>query len=142
MRERIVGIVLLVGAWACSGPLPSPVDASDVRLGAPAELQLRVGQEQRVPESVLRVVLDEVLEDSRCPVDVTCVWQGNLRAGFGIAAGSGPTVPFQLNTAVDPRIAEWNGVRVTIVSVEPAPHERTPIDPASYAVTIRVEGAH
>ncbi|MFH1764671.1 MAG: hypothetical protein ABIF09_10810 [Gemmatimonadota bacterium] len=45
----------------------------------------------RLEGSVLRFSFGEVLEDSRCPVDVTCVWAGNAKVVIGIAAGMGPS---------------------------------------------------
>ncbi len=88
---------------------------------------------------MIRLGFGEVLEDSRCPVDVTCVWEGNGKVVIGIAAGMGPTHALILNTSLDPRAVVWNGIRVTLLELTPAPHAGTDIPPEDYAVRLRLE---
>lgn len=45
---------------------------------APAtELVLRIGQSESLDADGLTMQFDRVVEDSRCPMDVTCVWAGD-----------------------------------------------------------------
>lgn len=52
--------------------------------GAPAgieadleqEFSLAIGQEARITGENLRISFKDVIEDSRCPLNVTCVWEG------------------------------------------------------------------
>jgi len=107
--------------------------------GHPQELVLGYGQEAAVRGTVLRVSFGQVLSDSRCPVDVVCVWQGNAEVELGIRAGMGPTHPLRLNTSLDPRYADWMGVRITLLELKPAPRSDTQIKPEDYTVRLRVE---
>jgi len=59
--------VILLG---CSG-VPSAVDA-----GIGEEVTLSVGQSIRINEEGLTITFDEVIGDSRCPRNVTCIWAG------------------------------------------------------------------
>ncbi len=104
----------------------------------PFEVVLRPGQEI-VVDAVFRVLFSEVLEDSRCPVGVSCVWEGNAAVRIGLTLGTGPTHPFTLHTSQQPRSAEHGGYRVTLVKVEPVPVAGSAIDPGAYRVTLRVE---
>ena len=106
---------------------------------ASTEMTLKVGQELPVGGSVVRILFARVVEDSRCPIDVVCVWEGNALVELGIRAGMGPTFPLQLNTALQPRAIEWNGVRVTLLEVQPAPRASQPTRPEDYVVRILVE---
>jgi hypothetical protein len=43
------------------------------------EFTLAVGDSARIGDSELVLMFDGVSEDSRCPRNVTCVWEGNAR---------------------------------------------------------------
>lgn len=103
------------------------------------EIVLRYGEEKQLPGTVLRVNFGYVLEDSRCPRDVTCVWAGNARVLVGIAAGSGPTHALELNTTLDPRSQDRLGVRVTLLEVTPEPTSGRSIPSSEYRVRLRIE---
>jgi hypothetical protein len=108
-------------------------------LNAPREVILGYGEEKSVGGSVLSVAFVRVVEDSRCPVDVVCVWAGNAVVELGIRMGMGPTSPLQVNTTLEPRFADWNDVRVTILELLPQPREGDPPRPEGYTVKIRLE---
>jgi hypothetical protein len=142
LRVSIIAIsstLLAVGATGCesSTALEQTPDAS--LLPASREVVLEYGDDIRLEGSVLRLSFGEVLEDSRCPVDVTCVWEGNGKVVIGIAAGMGPTHALILNTSLEPRSVVWSGIRVTLLELTPAPHAGTPIPPQDYAVRLRLE---
>jgi hypothetical protein len=107
--------------------------------GQPAEIELGVGEERLIPGTVLRIGFAGIAEDSRCPVDVTCVWEGNAAVEITVIAGSGPTQLRVLNTALEPRSMDFGGLRLTLVDVSPEPHEGEPIPPESYMVRLRLE---
>jgi hypothetical protein len=80
-----------------------------------------------------------VEEDSRCPTDVTCVWEGNARVAASVGPGAGqagPTHQLILNTAVEPKSGEARGVRVTLLEVRPEPVSTGQIPPEDYRVTL------
>jgi hypothetical protein len=55
---------------ACAGA-PGEVEA---RLGQ--EFSLPIGQEAGITGENLRISFEDVIEDSRCPLDVNCIWEG------------------------------------------------------------------
>ena len=66
--------VLLVMAWLASC---SP-GQSEVAVRLDEEFTLSVGQRVRVEGEDLRIEFLEVVADSRCPKDVTCIWAGQV----------------------------------------------------------------
>ena len=126
---------------ACHGATEPDVDRQGAYITGPVELTLVFGETVDVPGTVLSLSLMGVPEDSRCPLDVTCVWEGNAVVEVGLAAGSGPTVPLQMNTSLDPRSVDWGDVRVTVLALEPAPVSETPIPQRDYQATVRLEPA-
>jgi hypothetical protein len=77
---------------ACCGEL-EPVEAV---LGE--EFSLAKGQTALITGEDLEITLLEVLEDSRCPREVTCVWEGRVSCSVEFAAGDSPqaTDPYQM----------------------------------------------
>ena len=70
----------------------------------------------------------EVLEDSRCPVDVVCIQAGTVRLRARLSSGLGETEQiFELGQPITTEAEE-----VTLATVLPAPHTSVPIDPQSY----------
>jgi len=59
--------------------------ADEVRLGE--EFSLAVGQSASITGEDLTIKFVEVIGDSRCPKDATCVWQGEVTVAIEITAG-------------------------------------------------------
>ena len=136
---KMMVAMLFAALAACGDPAGPEVIPDTTVVPASTEMTLKVGEELPVGGSVVRIVFARVLEDSRCPIDVVCVWAGNAVVELGIRAGMGPTFPLQLNSTLEPRAAEWNSIRVTLLEVHPAPRASEPTRPEAYSVKIRVE---
>jgi hypothetical protein len=136
---RSAAAALAVLALGCGGKSTEPeVDANVTLLSAPTEIELRFGQEVQVGGSVLKVSFANVAEDSRCPADVVCVWQGNAGVEIGVRMGMGPTYPLRLNTTVEPRDARWQDLRFTLLEVRPYPRTDTPRKLEDYSIKLRI----
>lgn len=138
MKKLVWGAVM-VALTACAEATEPEVSADVAVVPAAAEMTLRMGQEAAVPGSAVKVRLLRVPEDSRCPIDAVCVWQGNAVVEVGIRAGMGPTVPLQINTDLEPHHADWHGVRLTVLELQPAPRAAEPTRQEDYTVRIRIE---
>jgi hypothetical protein len=57
---------------AADDALPPQTDGGPL----PADVHLHVGDTVTLDGGALQVSLEQVAEDSRCPMDVMCVWQG------------------------------------------------------------------
>ena len=102
-------------------------------------ITLRLGQELRAPDIMRTIAFLAVRHDSRCPTDVVCVWQGNAEVEIGVAFGEGPTVPYVLNTGLEPRSANPGTYQLTLVELRPAPVSTTRIPPTSYVASLRLQ---
>lgn len=107
--------------------------------GADTTITLAPGGEALPFGGIFGLSFLEVTNDSRCPRDVLCIWAGNAVARLGLRAGMGPTVPYALNTTLDPRSVVYGIYRVSLVGLEPTPLSTAAIPPGDYRVTLRVE---
>ena len=102
----------------------------------PASAGPTAGLGQVATVNGIRIRPIEVVEDSRCPALVRCVWEGRLvvRARMN---GSGWTQIRDFELGV-PQAVDWN--RVTLIAAEPPKAAPGEIDPRSYRFTFTATG--
>ena len=76
-----------------------------------------------------------LLEDSRCPASVRCVWAGQVRIGAEIMSRNGREVR---ELTSDKSVAVAGGM-LTLVAVEPPKVAPVATDPRAYRFTFRFE---
>ena len=82
--------------------------------GGPVDtlLTLAAGQEVRAPDGVMRIAFLGVRSDSRCPIGRrSACGRGTRKCEIGVAFGTGPTVPYVLNTGLGVRSVDLGHVR-------------------------------
>ena len=101
--------------------------------GEPTEL----APGQSVVIAAGRVTFEAITNDSRCPVDVVCVWEGEAVVRLRLdPSGEGPGRTVDLKTPGD-RSVPFGGMVVELLEVTPAPRSTQPIPSASYRVVVR-----
>jgi hypothetical protein len=129
-------VVALAGAAACR--TAGDADAPSAP-GAPAsrEVQLAPGESVRV--DALRVRFEGVSGDSRCPLDVQCVWEGDAVVVVTASEPSRPGAALELHTAGRfPREAVYGRYRVRLVSLAPQPREGVAVPDGQYRATLLI----
>lgn len=140
--------LLLFGCSATAAPSDpaSPKPPADSKLAKPdaeGRLTLAVsGQAEVAPGLVL--TLERVVADSRCPVDVTCVWAGEIRVAFSLEAPrtEAPRLEFELATTAPKAAAR--GLEFALLGALPVPRSTAKIAAADYRIEVgvtRVQGA-
>ena len=86
-------------------------------VGGAEALALGAGQERQLSGSAVYVSMGNVTEDSRCPADVTCIWQGNAAVTIGMRTGSDPATTYTLNTTTSPTRISALGYEVRLDSL-------------------------
>ena len=71
MRFSLLAVLLLLLLLAACGG-----EAGEVKANLGQEFSLSMGQTVSIQDEELKLRFLEVISDSRCPKDVTCVWQG------------------------------------------------------------------
>ncbi len=110
----------------------SPDDGKEEVILNQTTYELRVGETLKT-QNLGEVSLVDVLEDSRCPIDVECVWEGNLKISLEV-----DKVKYELNTALEPKEIEVNGKKVSIYQVTPDAISTKEIKKDEYIITIMV----
>lgn len=82
------------------------------------------------------------IADSRCPLSVTCVWEGQAEVGLDMVFDNDVVEPIVLiERAGHPDLADTTvlGYYIQLLEVSPYPVDTEPIDPEDYTIRIRVE---
>lgn len=112
------------------GPMLPPI-SDEMPTG---QQKVRVGVGETGSTFGLSVTLNNIVNDSRCPVDAQCIWAGMLVAEITLAeAGASETVELQQDD-----VREWRGYSVTMVSAEPIPRSDVERKPEDYFLTFMV----
>lgn len=80
----------------------------------------------------------EMIEDSRCPADVSCVWAGVARIKIRLTR-KGKSSDFELNTNQADKPAVFQGYSVALKDLEPRQSTTSKYSPSAYSVTLIVK---
>jgi len=86
-------------------------------------LQLAINKSAVNNENQLSIRIDSVLNDSRCPSDVVCIWEGNAEVRF-ILTNDGGETKFVLNTHGGDNFKSdtiIDGYSIQLVNLKPYP---------------------
>ena len=135
LGPRTIGIAVFV--WHClfSGSLFAQ-ENSPPNLGE--EFELAVHQTAQITAENISVTFQEVLEDSRCPVDVTCIWAGIAKVSLQVTV-SGHEREISLSTSPPDNSAVFENYTFWLIRVKPVPRANQNIDSSAYFVTVRVD---
>ena len=142
IRLFLIGIVL--GCLGCASNEPTETGGPPpVLTGGP----LSIGEQIAVTEIEASLRFDDLLEDSRCPVDVHCIWEGNARLSLTLLSGQHEEIPFLLDTS--PNVPGgssqtrflYRDHTIFIAQLQPEPRSDVSRSPEDYRLTIGVEAA-
>lgn len=131
LRAASVFLLLACGGVTAAGRVPA------VPLGQ--DFVLQVGQSVLVEGAGFGITFVAVTEDSRCPVDVTCVWAGNATVELKVGMTDAGDTTVALNTDLEPKAATIGGHELRLVALAPVPRSDARIAASDYAATLRVE---
>ena len=124
--------LMLLASCSTSPSAPRAVSLAESFTLAP-------GQTVEVEGTGLRVTFESVSADSRCPEDVTCVWEGDAVVIVSVQATGSARVQRELHTSARyPTEVDAGGYRVRLVEVVPVPRSAASPAPGDYRVTLLV----
>jgi hypothetical protein len=104
---------------------------------APTVIALRYDKTVEYGELELRW---RALEDSRCPIGVTCVWAGQMLATIEIAKRDEAPLEVELlrRTGREPVVSRAFGYELRLLEVEPHPKENVTPSRGDYVMRIEI----
>ena len=138
MKKSMMVLGMAVVMGACGGqttePLADGAAVQEIQLSD--TVRLKVGEAARVQGAGVLIRLEEIVADSRCPIDALCVHAGDAVVGIGVSGRSDGTLRLHANG--EPKRGVVGDVAVRLLEVAPAPVSTRPTLPAEYSVSLEV----
>jgi hypothetical protein len=127
MRLAILSLVAVLAG--CNSPAAP---------GLGDQFTLRVGESAALTELGLSIQFTRVVDDSRCPANAVCVWQGDGAVLLEISPlnGDANSKESVLHTSVEPHSIPVGRAELRLVKLDPYPAAPGSIDPNAYVVTL------
>ncbi len=100
-------------------------------------VSLKIGQQRTVKPSKVRIKFLSVVEDSRCPTDVNCIWAGNAKIKV-LVSTSRNSREFEINTNLGPQGNQVDGWAINLVELTPSPTSKGAPSKGSYRAKFTV----
>jgi hypothetical protein len=120
---------------AADPPVRDGLEPTVSVVGDTAFLELPLGRSADNGE--IQVTFDAVTEDSRCPSDVQCVWEGNGGIRLTLSSDQESGV-FIVNSTLSPQRVAFAGFTIGFRDLRPHPVAQVPTDRDAYVATISV----
>ncbi len=129
----ILAAIVLISLIGCSKSQVA------VTAGLGQVFTIGVGQSARIAGEDMTVTFNEVIGDSRCPQNVTCVWEGVASSDITIThQGAGYSIVLNQPGLIDQ--AEDTFINYTLTySLNPYPREGEEISPNEYRLTLTIK---
>lgn len=113
------------------------IQAADAAPQFPSEscVSIQVGISKTDTKSRIKVTFVEMVEDSRCPADVTCVWAGNAKIRIQVSK-TGRSKNIDLNSTLANEDNTFAGYTFKLVKLTPEPRSNIRINKNGYIATI------
>jgi hypothetical protein len=104
-----------------------------------SEFALQVNQNAEIKSEDITVTFLNVTSDSRCPSDVTCIWQGQAGIEIGVQKGEvESTVSLSIGGDSSPEESIFDAYLIQLVDLSPYPISTKIIQPEDYTATIKI----
>jgi len=97
-----------------------------------AEVKVQINHE--TPYKGIKIKFVDLIEDSRCPTDTTCVWAGNAKISVQLSK-NGKKKILEMNSGMSPKTVQFEGYDITLTKLTPAPASNIRIRKDGYVAT-------
>ena len=128
---RIAAMLACLVLMACGTATPQAAPA----VAAGSQVTLGVGEAVSLEGTSVSLRFLGVVEDSRCPIDTTCVWAGEVKVKLEILESSKAARQVELKIGES---ADAGGRSITLEQGEPQPRSNVRIAANGYRATLKI----
>ena len=139
MTNKTSIVTFLIIAFSMTFLLqPSAFGVENSLLDIP--IGLKLGETANIDSELTMTLLD--IEDSRCPSDVVCFWQGTVTATIQLEKqGQDLGIHAISMETIEENEPTFNGYYIRLTNVSPYPESTVSIQPTDYALTFFISAA-
>jgi hypothetical protein len=124
MKTLLLTLVAIAGIGATDASAALAPQTLKTENFKPETLALRNGTQRNVARGELTIKFVSVIEDSRCPVGVNCIWAGNAKIRLKVTDRRGRAKMMELNTNGEPKVDQFGPYSISLVNLTPKPTQR------------------
>jgi hypothetical protein len=122
----VLAFILFAGVWTAT-------EAQSAQ-----RVAVKINHESAVRRTGLKIKFIDLVEDSRCPKDVECVWAGNAKIKVRVSK-NGRSKVIELNSNSKTADNTFAGYELTLTKLTPERHSNVKINGKEYVAEIKVE---
>jgi len=142
----VIGVLFLI----TSSPVQNIVNfvhaqsaqgTQDLTTELKTDFQLKIGQTASIESKNIKLRFLNVTEDSRCPADVVCIWEGQVTVLVNVMRDDQNLGDFDLTIRGGDKslaIKTFDGYSVQLMKVDPYPFASQPTEFTDYVATLLV----
>ena len=145
LKSAVAAVLCVTALAACEQSATAPALAPQgpsldvVTANLDEKFELPVGDTATINGQGLTIIFTQVTEDSRCPIGVSCFWEGDGAVRLVLSKSGYTTQTVTLHTTLTPQSATYAGYTISLLDLAPYPVYPNPIDPDDYVATLLVE---
>ena len=101
--------------------------------------KVQINKEKKLVRSGLTLKFVELVEDSRCPTGVQCIWAGNGKIKVSVKRGTSAAKLFEMDTNGPNNTISYAGYKITLNDLTPHPAENIRINRNGYVASFSVD---
>lgn len=105
----------------------------------PESVKVQINKEKKLVQSKLTIRFLSLVEDSRCPTGVQCIWAGNGKIKVSIKRGTAAAKVFEMDTNGANNTIAHGGYKITLKDLTPHPASNIRINRNGYVATFSVD---
>lgn len=135
----MLAFVVLLSGCAESSDSRLTCDTPAVQPVLGESFNLRYGEQTALAGGNLSLTFVQVLEESRCPTGVQCIWEGNAQIGLKAEHPTSSSATLTLNTSsrYDTE-ATYQAYKVQLLHVVPYPKQGRSLEASDYCANLKV----
>jgi hypothetical protein len=137
-RILLIAVSLICVSFGTADARSNNATGSSAVLGR--EFKIKYGQELMVKGQGLKVKFASVVDDSRCPANVTCVWEGDAKILIGVSRANARRSRLELHTNQKyTQAGKYRQYVIRLVALDPYPRTGVERKLSDYVATLLIK---
>ena len=110
----------------------------EIQAQTSSPLKFTVKHQKAVTKDDLTIEFVSLIEDSRCPIGVNCIWAGNAKVQIKVSNKKKASKIFELSTNLQPKTIDFECYEIALESLIPHPKADVSTNPNDYTAIFAV----
>jgi hypothetical protein len=102
------------------------------------QITVLINRQNTIVNKKLTIRFLSLVEDSRCPTDTNCIWEGNAKIKIKVSNSKGVSKIFEINTNTQAQTVSFAGYEIKLTDLNPRPATNIRINRNGYTAIFTV----